>query len=47
MTTEVQQSAIAEVLDQMSVDYADGEYLNNVSSNIGLERPPLGFSDVT
>jgi len=45
MTTEVQQSAIAEVLDQMSVDYADGEYLNNVSSNIGLERPPLGFSD--
>lgn len=39
------QSDIAEVRDQLSLDYADGKYLNVVSSNIGLQRPPFGFSD--
>lgn len=45
MSTERQQSAIAEVRDQLSLDYADGEYLNVVSANLGLTRPPFGFSD--
>lgn len=45
MSTERQQSAIAEVRDQLSLDYSDGERLNVVSSNIGLTRPPFGFSD--
>lgn len=39
------QSDIAEVRDQLSVDYADGKYLNVVSSNLGLQRPPFGFTD--
>lgn len=39
------QSDIAEVRDQMSLDYADGKYLNVVTANLGLQRPPFGFSD--
>jgi len=45
MTTEIQQSAIAEVRDQLSVDYADGEYLNHVGANLGMDRPSFGFTD--
>jgi hypothetical protein len=41
------QSDIAEVRDQLTVDYADGKYLNVVSSNLGMQRPPFGFSDAT
>lgn len=41
------QSDIAEVRDQLSVDYADDKYLNVVSANLGLQRPPFGFSDAT
>ncbi len=41
------QSDIAEVRDQLTVDYADGKYLNVVSSNLGIQRPPFGFSDAT
>lgn len=40
-----QQSKIAELRDQLSLDFADGKYLNVVSSNLGLSRPPFGFSD--
>lgn len=47
MTTEKRQSAINEVRDQISLDYADGKYLNNVTANLGMSRPPLGFSDDT
>ena len=39
------QNDIAEVRDQMSLDYADGKYLNVVTANLGLQRPPFGFSD--
>lgn len=39
------QSDIGEVRDQMSLDYADGKYLSVVTGNLGLARPPLGFSD--
>ena len=39
------QSDIAEVRDQISLDYADDKYLNIVSANLGLQRPPFGFSD--
>ena len=39
------QSAISEVRDQLSLDFADGEYLNVVSQNLGMERPIIGFSD--
>jgi len=45
MTTETNQSAIAEVRDQLSIDYADGKYLNNATANLGLTRPVFGFSD--
>ncbi|NJL55181.1 hypothetical protein HC928_08325 [bacterium] len=41
------QSAIGEVRDQLSLDFADGEYLNRLSANLGLTRPPFGFSDAT
>lgn len=47
MSVNVNQSAIAEVRDQMSLDFADGEYLNVVSQNLGMERPILGFDDDT
>lgn len=39
------QSDIAAVRNEMSLDYADGKYLNVVTSNLGLQRPPFGFSD--
>ncbi len=45
--TEVNQSAIAEVRDQLSIDYSDGQYLNNATANLGLTRPVFGFSDDT
>lgn len=41
------QSAISEVRDQLSLDFADGKYLNVISSNLGLQRPPFGFNDAT
>jgi len=45
MTTERNQSAIREVRDQLSLDYADGEQLNVVTSNLGMDRPPFGFQE--
>ncbi len=45
MSTEKKQSAIQEVRDQLSLDYADGKYLNIVGSNLGLTRPRIGFTD--
>lgn len=39
------QSKIAQVRDEMSLDYASGRYLNAVTSNLGLDRPPFGFDD--
>lgn len=47
MTTEKKQSDIAEVRDQLSLDFADTEYLNVVSQNLGMDRPVFGFSDDT
>ena len=41
------QSDIGEVRDQLSLDRADGKYLNVVTSNLGLQRPPFGFNDAT
>lgn len=41
------QSDIAEVRDQLLLDRADGKYLNIVSANLGIQRPPFGFSDAT
>lgn len=45
MTTSVKQSAIAEARDQLFVDTADGQFLNIVTSNQGLDRPLVGFSN--
>jgi hypothetical protein len=39
------QSAIKEVRDQLSLDFADGKYLNIVGANLGFTRPRVGFSD--
>jgi hypothetical protein len=47
MTVSVSQSSIAEVRDQLCLDFADGKYLNVVSANLGIQRPPFGFSDDT
>jgi hypothetical protein len=47
MTTSVSQSAIGELRDQLCLDFADGKYLNVVSSNLGIQRPPFGFDDDT
>lgn len=41
------QSAISEVRDEMSLDFAEGKYLNRVAANLGLQRPPFGFNDAT
>lgn len=45
MTVSSTKNQIQEVLDQISLDYAAGKYLNVVSSNLGLDRPLFGFSD--
>lgn len=45
MTTEKKQSDIAEVRDQLSLDFADGSYLNVISQNLGMDRPVLGYTD--
>ena len=45
MSTEKVQSAIAEVRDQLSLDYADGKYLNRVGANLGLARPKTRWDD--
>jgi len=37
-------SAINEVHDQLFLDRAVGKYLSNVSTNLGLSRPLLGYS---
>jgi len=47
MTISVSQSSIAELRDQLCLDYADGIYLNVVSANLGIARPLFGFSDAT
>lgn len=47
MSTERNQSQIAEVRDQLSLDYSDGRYLDNVTANLGLKRPVFGFNDDT
>jgi len=45
MTTERIQSDIKEVRDQLSLDFADSEYLNVISRNLGMDRPILGYTD--
>lgn len=45
MSVSLSQSSIAELRDQLCLDFADGRYLNVVSSNLGIQRPPFGFSD--
>lgn len=45
MSTEREQSDIRECRDQISLDFADEYYLNIVSANLGINRPPFGFSD--
>lgn len=47
MSVNIKQSKIAEVRDQLSLDFADGKYLDVVASNLGLTRPPFGFDDDT
>ncbi len=47
MSTDKLQSAINETRDQLSLDYADDKYLNIVTANLGLVRPPFGFNDTT
>lgn len=45
MTIFNKQSAIGEVRDQLSLDYAESKYLSRIGANLGLNRPPFGFSD--
>lgn len=45
MTCDRNQSQIAEVRDQLSLDYADGQYLNVVGHNLGINRSVFGFGD--
>jgi hypothetical protein len=45
MTINETKSDIAKVRDEMTLDRSDGKYLNTVASNLGLSRPPYGFSD--
>lgn len=45
MTTRPAHSAIAEVRDELSLDFADQAYLDVVSANLGLTRPVFGFRD--
>lgn len=47
MSTEKKQSAISEVRDQLSLDFADDNYLTIIGQNLGLQRPVLGFNDET
>lgn len=47
MTIYKYQSKIKEVRDELSLDFAEGKYLNVISSNLGLIRPKFGFSDDT
>ena len=47
MSVNIIQSDIAEVRDQLSLDFSDGAYLNIVSGNLGVARPPYGFDDDT
>jgi len=46
MTTEKVQSDLAEVKDQLSLDYADGKYLNVVGNNYGLRRSDVDVSSL-
>lgn len=45
MCTDKNQSAIKEVRDQLFLDTADGVRLNNISANLGVDRPISGFTD--
>jgi len=45
MSDLYEQSAINEVRDQLSIDFADGKYLNQASANLGMIRPTFGFTD--
>ena len=45
MSTDKNQSAIAEMRDQLFLDTADGSRLNVVTANLGLIRPRFGLSD--
>lgn len=47
MTIYKYQSKIKAVRDELSLDFAEGKYLNAISSNLGLIRPKFGFSDDT
>jgi len=45
MSVNKNQSAIQECRDQLFLDTADGVRLNVVTGNLGLNRPPAGFTD--
>ena len=45
MTFTINKSAISEVRDQLSLDFADGEYLDNIAQNLGLHEHLFSFDD--
>lgn len=45
MSTRPQSSAISQVRDELSLDFAEQQYLDVVSSNLGLNRPVFGYAD--
>lgn len=45
MSSGVNQSTISEIKDQIFLDTADGQRLNNVVANLGLFRPAFGIND--
>lgn len=45
MSTSKNQSAINELRDQLFIGTADGARLNNVTGNLGLDRPSIGLDD--
>ena len=42
---DINQSAIAETRDQLFLDTADGNRLNVVTGNLGLDRPIITMGD--
>ena len=44
MATDREQSDLAEVRDQLSLDYADDKYLNVIGNNLGIRRTDIDFT---
>ena len=45
MSFTTNKSAIAEVRDQLSLDFADEEYLNTIGQNLGVNKHLFSFDD--